>query len=138
MFTSIVLIVWWLFACYGLIVWNMKSIKDEFDIIIPYQGIAWILLIIFFIKDLFTLGVTIKLLSAAPIFGILQLISMVTKLVLWFVLSYWWITKYILTAPTDTKEKTDAIYKTLIWIQVPFWIIAILLWLLGIVFSIIY
>ena len=138
MVTSIVLIVWWLFACYGLIVANMKSIKDEFDAIIPYQWIAWILLMFFFIKDLFTLWTTIELLQNAPLFWILQLISMITKLVLWFVLSYWWITKYILTAPTDTKEKTDSIYKSLIWIQVPFGIIAIVLWLLWIIFAIIY
>jgi len=138
MVTSIALIVWWLFACYGLIVANVKSIKDEFDAMIPYQGVAWILLIFFFIKDLFTLWKTIELLQNAPLFGILQLISMITKLVLWFVLSYWRVTKYILTAPTDTKEKTDSMYKTLITVQVPFGIIAILLWLLGIIFAIIY
>jgi len=118
MVTSIVLIVWWLFACYWLIVASVKSIKDEFDAIIPYQWIAWIMLMFFFIKDLFTLWTTIELLSNAPIFWILQILSMVTKLVLWFVLSYWLITKYILTAPTDTKEKTDEVYKSLIGIQV--------------------
>lgn len=138
MFTSLVLIIWWVFACYGLIVANMKTIKDEFDMIIPYQWVAWILLILFFFADLFTIGATIKLLSAAPLFWILQLVSMVTKLVLWFVLTYWLITKYFLVDHKDAKEKTDTVYKTLVWIQVPFGVIAIMLWILWIVFNLMF
>lgn len=132
--TFFTLIVAGLFACYWLIVWKFKSIKDEFDMIVPFQFIFWILLLLFFIYDIFTFGNTIALLKNNLLFWILQIIATVTKLVLWFVLSYWMITKYVLTAPTDTKEKTDKLYKTLIWVQVPFGLIAIFLWVFWLLF----
>lgn len=138
MVTSFILIIWWIFACYGLIVSKIKSIKDEFDAIIPYQGVAWILLIFFFLKDLLSIGATIALFSDAPLLALLQVIAIITKLVLWFVLTYGLITKYVLTSDSDTKEKTDKMYNSLTLVQVPFGIIAICIGLLGLIINFIY
>lgn len=138
MVTSFLLLIWWIFACYGLIVSNVKSIKDEFDAIIPYQGIAWILLLLFFLGDLFTLWATMRLFQTAPLFGVLQVVALITKLVLWFVLTYGLITKYVITDEWDTKEKTDKVYNNLILVQVPFGIIAIVIGLIGLIMNIIY
>lgn len=129
MLTSIILILWWLFACYGLIVSKFKSVKDEFDVIIPYQFVIGLLLLIMFVGDLFTLNLT----NMTLLFGLLQILATFTKLALWFVLSYGMITRYFLTKESDAKEKTDKIYNKLISIQVPLGIIAIILGLLGII-----
>ncbi len=131
--TFLTLIAWWLFACYWLIVKTYKSIKDEFDAIIPYQFIVWILLLLFFIYDIVTLRSTIQLFQASIFRWLLQLMATLSKWVLWFILSYSMITKYILTAPTDTKEKTDALYNMLIWLQVTFGIIALVLWVIWLI-----
>jgi hypothetical protein len=69
----------------------------------------------------------ISLLQSNLFFGILSLIGMATKFVLGFVLSYGLVTKYILTEKSDAQEKTKGIYNTLILVQVPFGVLAILI-----------
>ena len=136
--TSLILILWWLFACYGLIIAHLPSIKDEFDAVIPYQWVLGILLIILWIWDLLLIPALIALFQNSIVLWVVQLAWTLSKFILGFVFTYWLLVKYIFTAKTDTKEKITKTYKTLVIVQVPFGIIAILVWLIGIVFSIIY
>lgn len=138
MFASIILILGWLLACYGLIISQAPHIKDEFDKVIPYQGFLGIILLILGLIDLVFLGRTIAVLQSNLFFGILSLASLITKLILWFVLSRWLVTKYILTEKNDAKEKTQSIYNILVVMQVPFGIIAILIWIIWVIFNFIY
>lgn len=159
MFASIMLIIGWLFACYGLIIAKAPHLKDEFDKVIPFQGFFGIVLLILWLIDLFYFGRTIALFQYSVILAILQILNLLTKFVLWFVLSYGLVTKYFLspkpTAPKtsdgkteaalaehnfkeETHEATQKIYNTLIMVQVPFGILALILGLIGLVFNIIY
>lgn len=138
MFTSIILILGGLFACYGLIVANLPSIKAEFDKVIPYQGVLGILLLLLWLWDLVLLGRLIELFQNSFILGVVQLAGTLSKFVLWFVFTYALVVKYVLTAKTETKEYVTKTYKTLVVVQVPFGIIAVLVGLVGVVFSIIY
>ena len=63
MLVSIILIIAGLFACYGLIVANMPTIKDEFDKIIPFQGVIGIILICMGLWDLLYFSRILTLLS---------------------------------------------------------------------------
>ena len=154
-FSTIILIIWWLLACYGLIIEKAPDMKDEFDKIIPYQWIVWVILIIFWIRDIFSIGTMIRVLQSNAFFWIMSLLSMVTKLVLWFVLSFWLLTKYVFSTAKTTKkprrkstkttkaksktkstvkttdtatreDRTTSLYQTLKLVQVPFGIIAII------------
>lgn len=136
--TSLILILWWLFACYGLIVAQLPTINDEFDAVIPYQGILWVILIILWIWDLFLIPTLITLFENSMLLWIIQLWWTLSKFVLWFVFAYGLLVKYIFTAKTDTKEKITKTYQTLAIVQVPFGIIAILVGLIGIVFNVLY
>lgn len=154
MFASIVLIIGWLFACYGLIIWKAPHLKDEFDKVVPYQGFFGLILLVLGLIDLFYLWRTISLLQSSLIFGALQMLNMITKFVLWFVLSFGLITKYLLSpqetstkdSSTDnqhnlkeeTHEATQKVYNTLIMVQVPFGILSIILGLIGLIFNLIY
>lgn len=138
MIASIILIVAGLFACYGLIVANMPSIKDEFDKVIPLQGFIWIILIIMGLWDLLYIGRTITLFETSIRLALIQVAATLAKFVLWFVFSYALLVKYVLTAKTATKAYVTNTYKTLVIVQVPFGIIALFVGLIGIVFNIIY
>lgn len=138
MFTSIILIIAGLFACYWLIVANMPTIKDEFDKVIPLQGIIGLILLIMWLRDLFMIQNLITLFSTSLLLGLIQLAGTISKFVLWFVFTYGLLVKYVLTAKTDTKEKITSAYKLLVIVQVPFGIIAILVGCIGLVFNIIY
>lgn len=121
------LLLWGMFASYGLVLNKFKSLKEQFDAIIPYQFVVWIFLLILFVWDLFTLNLT----NLWLLFGLLQILSTFTKLALWFVFSYGLVTKYFLSDSNDAKEHTDKVYNTLIGIQVPLGIIALILGLIG-------
>jgi len=54
------------------------------------------------------------------------------------VFTYGLLVKYVFTAKTDTKEKITSTYKTLVVVQVPFGIIAIIVGIIGIIFNVIY
>lgn len=139
-FTAIMLILWWVLALYGLIIARAPDLKDEFDKIIPLQwaiGIVLLILGIFDFFNIFNIFLGFKSWLRAPL---LQLAALFTKLILWFVLSYGLITKYVLTNMQPPKkkwrkkkweltweQKTNKIYKRLTYIQVPFGIIAIIL-----------
>lgn len=138
MLTSIILIVAWLFACYGLIVANMPTIKDEFDKIIPLQAVIGLILLVMWLWDLFMIKSLITLFGNSRILGLIQLAGTISKFVLWFVFTYGLLVKYVFTAKTDTKEKIASTYKTLVVVQVPFGIIAIIVGIIGIIFNIIY
>lgn len=155
MFASIMLIIGWLFACYGLIIGRAPHLKDEFDKVIPYQGVFGIILLILGLIDLFYIWRLVTLFQISVLLAILQILNLITKFILWFVLSYGLITKYVLSpketnTPTDkpteaksnfkeeTHEATQKIYNTLIMVQVPFGILALVLGLIGLVFNIIY
>lgn len=153
--SALILIIGWVLALYGLIVAKAPDLKDEFDKIIPFQWGIWIILLIFWIIDFFRMFTYIWLLAVSPISGILALLALFTKLILWFVLSFWLITKYVLSIENpdkktkgkkkkkskkweeDRKDKTNGLYKTLTYVQVPFGVISIILGTLAIVFLII-
>ena len=133
MFPSIILLFGGLFWCYGLISANAPSLKDDLDKIIPYQGFVGILLLCLWLWDLFHVWRIFKLLEVKPLFGVLALITLLTKLCLWAVLSFWLITKYVLTPTDQNKERSETIYKFLIYTQVPCGILAFLLGIIGII-----
>jgi hypothetical protein len=138
MLTSIILIIAWLFACYGLIVANMPTIKDEFDKIIPLQWVVGLILLLMGLWDLFMIQGLISLFENSVLLGLVQLAGTISKFVLWFVFTYGLLVKYVFTAKTDTKEKITKTYNTLVMVQVPFGIIALLVGIIGVVFNIIY
>jgi hypothetical protein len=138
MITSIIIIIAWLIACYGLIVAQMPSIQDEFDKIIPFQGVLGIILLFLWLWDLLFLKTLITLFQNSRILWLIQLAWTLSKFILGFVFTYGLLVKYVFTAKTDTKEKITNAYKTLAYVQIPFGIIAILVGLVGVVFNIIY
>jgi hypothetical protein len=138
MITSIILIIAWLIACYGLIVAQLPSIQDEFDKVIPYQWIVGVILLFLWIRDLLLINNLIILFQNSRIFGLIQLAWTLSKFVLGFVFTYGLLVKYVFTTKTDNKEKITNAYKTLAYVQIPFGIIAILVGLVGVVFNVIY
>lgn len=144
----IVLIVWGILASYWLVIKKAPDLKKEYDKIIPYQWAVWVILLLMWLRDLFHIFTILSTFKVSLFGWLLGLATLFTKLVLWFVLSFWLVTKYILTtdkkkwkkkskkADADRKEKTNNIYKTLTAIQVPFGILAIILWLLAIILTI--
>ncbi len=144
----IILIIWGVLASYWLVISKAPDLKKEYDKIIPYQGIVWVILLLMWLRDLFHIFTILWTLSTSLIWGLLGLATLFTKLILWFVLSFGLITKYVLTwdkkkwkkkskkSDADRKDSTNNMYKTLTAIQVPFWILAIVLWLLAIILTI--
>lgn len=135
--SALIMIIAWMIACYGLIIWKAPHLKDEFDKIIPYQGFLGIIVFLMGLKDLFSIVTIFVLFKYSIFFALLSLAILGTKLVLWFVLSYGLVAKYVLSKKGDTKEKTDSIYKTLTMVQVPFGIISIILGIIGIIINIV-
>lgn len=131
------LFVWGLIACYGLIVAQAPDIKEKFDLIIPFQGIIWAILILMWFRELFRIWLILKLLNTAPFFGILGLCILLSEFILWFILAYGLITKMI-TSNQKASEKVNATYNTLVIVQVPFGMLSILLAMILLIVNIIY
>ncbi len=158
-FFALILIIGWLLALYGLIITKAPNLKDEYDKVIPLQWWVWIILLLMGIRDFFHIFSILWMISSNFIYGTLWLLTLFTKLILWFVLSFWLITKYILSPKTwkgkskvrkktskskkaktasaevDWELQTKNLYKTLTKIQVPFGIIAVILWFLALILT---
>lgn len=160
-FFGLILIIGWLLALYWLIISKAPDLKDEYDKVIPFQWIVWIILLLMWLRDLIHIFSILREVSSNFLFGTLWLLTLFTKLILWFVLSFWLITKYILSPKTwknkskkkttkksskskkssaevDREEQTTNLYKTLTKIQVPFWIISVILWIIAVILTIYY
>ena len=146
--TAIVLIIGWILASYGLVIKKAPDLKKEYDKIIPYQGFVGLILLIMWIVDFINIFNILWTFKSSVLIGLLWLATMFTKLILWFVLSFWLFTKYFVTAAPKKKgkkskkaeadwiQKTNGIYNTLTNIQIPFGILAILLWFVAIILTI--
>jgi len=146
---ALTMIIWWLLALYGLIVSRAPDLKDEFDKIIPLQWAIGIILLIMWVLDFLHIFDYLLLLKSNMLIAVLWLASVFTKLILWFVLSYALITKYVFAQAPKTKkkwrkkkweltreQKTEKMYKRLTLIQVPFGFISVALGFIAIVFMI--
>ncbi len=150
--SAFILITWWVLALYGLIIKKAPDMKVEFDKVVPYQWFLGIILLLMWIRDFIHIFDILNTFSVSIFWWFLWLASLVTKLVLWFVLSFWLITKYVLSIqPAWAKkkwrkkkweetwqEKTNKMYTTLTYVQVPFGVVALLLWLIALVFMFIW
>lgn len=147
---AFILILWWVFAMYGLVVQKAPDLKKEYDKIIPYQWVIWVIILIMWIIKLFSIFSVLWSYKYWFIWPTLELLVIFTLLILWFVLSFWLIAKYVLSIKdpqkkkkkwrkkkweTTWQEKTQNMYTTLTYVQVPFWALALLLWLLLFFFS---
>lgn len=146
--SAFILITWWVLALYGLIIKKAPDMKAEFDKVIPYQWFLWVILLLMWIRDFIHIFDILNTFSHSVLSWFLWLASLITKLVLWFVLSFWLITKYILSIDPwgkkkkwrkkkweeTWKDKTNKMYTTLTYVQIPFGIVAILLWLIVLIF----
>jgi len=145
----VILIIWWVLASYGLVIKKAPDLKKEYDKIIPYQWAVWVILLLMWLWDLIHIFTILGTFKTSLVWWLLWLSTLLTKLILWFVLSFGLFTKYVLS--TDKKkgkkkrskkeqatrrESTNSTYKTLTAIQVPFGILAIILWLLAIILTI--
>ena len=147
--TAFVLILGWVLASYGLVIKKAPDLKKEYDKIIPYQGFVGIILLIMWLVDLVNIFNILWTFKSSVLIWLLWLATLFTKLVLGFVLSFWLFTKYFLTsdskkkkgkkskkADADRRDKTNTIYNTLTNIQIPFGILAIILWVVAIILTI--
>ncbi len=146
---ALTMIIWWLLALYGLIIARAPDLKDEFDKIIPLQGAVGIILLLMGIVDFLHIFDYLLMFGYNTLGASLSIASVFTKLILWFVLSYALLTKYVFAqAPKNKKkwrkkkweltreQKTEKMYKKLTLIQVPFGFISILLGIVAIVFMV--
>ena len=157
--SSLILILWGILALTGLIIGKAPDMKDQFDKVIPYQGVIWVILLLLGVRDLLFIFDILLAFKYGRFSATIRLLTLFTKLVLWFVLSFWLITKYVLTidpswtapkkwakksrskktktADAERKQKTTQTYETLTKVQVPFGVVAIVIGVLALILNII-
>lgn len=127
MFAAFMLVLGGLIACYGLIVSQAPNVKDKLDAMIPRQGAIGAILILLGLRDILWLGALIALFKTSLFRGMMQVLLTLSKFVLGFTLWYGVITKYVTSKTQMDPAKIASMYNTLIIVQVPFGILAILL-----------
>jgi len=125
--TVIILFVAGLLGAANLIIAKKPNAKELIDKLTPYQGWIGVVLVLWGIWDLINVFRSLGLLSAAPVWWVLYLVTAVTELALGFLLGYGLISKYVLGRSPQALEKGQQLRAKLATYQGPLGVTAIVL-----------
>ena len=125
--TVVVLLAGGLLGAASLIVAKKPNAKELIDKLTPSQGWIGVVLVLWGIWDLIGVFRALGVLSSAPIWWILYLVTAVTELALGFLLGYGLISKYVLGGSPEALAKGQLLRVRLAKYQGPLGVVAIAL-----------
>ncbi|MBN9296875.1 MAG: hypothetical protein J0I41_07680 [Filimonas sp.] len=137
MLFGITLIILGLLAVPSLLA-KKPEMKQMLDKIVPYQGWAGVVLCIWGVWGIISGIIHINLLTLAPVYWIVYMCVVVVEAALGFILGYSLIQQYALSKNPQAAAKGEQVLAKLRPLQGTLGIIAIILGVLNIVFSIMY
>ena len=123
--TVVILFVGGSLGAANLIIAKKPNAKELIDKLTPYQGWIGVVLVLWGIWDLINVFRSLGLLSAAPVWWVLYLVTAVTELALGFLLGYGLISKYVLGRSPQALEKGQQLRAKLAIYQGPLGVVAI-------------
>ena len=125
--TVVILLAGGLLGAANLIVAKKPNAKELIDKLTPYQGWIGVVLVLWGIWDLIGVFRALGILSSAPVWWILYVVTAVTELALGFLLGYGLISKYALGGSPEALEKGQQLRTKLAKYQGPLGVVAIVL-----------
>jgi hypothetical protein len=123
--TVLVLLAGGLLGAANLIISKKPNAKELIDKLTPYQGWIGVVLVVWGIWDLIGVFRALGVLSDAPLWWVLYLITAVTELALGFLLGYGLISKHVLSGNPEALEKGQQLRARLAKYQGPLGLLAI-------------
>jgi hypothetical protein len=133
--TVVVLLLGGVLGAANLIVAKKPNAKELIDKLTPYQGWIGVVLVVWGLRDLIGVLRTMTVLSAAPGWWLLYLITTLTELGLGFLLGYGLISKYVLSRSPEATQKGQELQAKLVVYQGPLGLVAIALAILFMVLT---
>lgn len=125
--TVVILFAGGLLGAANLIIAKKPNAKELIDKLTPYQGWIGVLLVLRGIWDLIGVFRSLGILSSAPVWWVLYLITALTELGLGFLLGYGLISKYVLSRSPQASEQGQQPRAKLANCQGPLGVVAIVL-----------
>jgi len=123
--TVVILLAGGLLGAANLIIAKKPNAKELIEKLTPYQGWIGVVLVLWGIWDLVGVFRSLGVLSAAPVWWVLYLVTAVTELALGFLLGYGLISKYVLGSSPQALEKGQQLRARLANYQGPLGVVAI-------------
>jgi len=111
----------------NLIIAKKPNAKELIEKLTPYRGWIGVVLVLWGIWDLIGVFRSLGVLSAAPVWWVLYLVTAVTELALGFLLGYGLISKYVLGRSPQALERGQQLRAKLANYQGPLGVTAIVL-----------
>ncbi len=111
----------------NLIIAKKPNAKELIEKLTPYQGWIGVVLLLWGIWDLIGVFRSLGVLSSAPVWWVLYLVTAITELALGFLLGYGLISKYVLGRSPQALEKGQQLRVRLANYQGPLGVTAIVL-----------
>jgi hypothetical protein len=134
---GIITIIGGLLAASGFIVKRRPDAQQLIDKLTPYQGWVGVTMFVWGIRELLGALTGMAMLSVRPLLWVFWLLSGVSDLLVGFLLGFGLITHYVLSRNEQAKEKGAAIRSKLVSIQAPLGLVAIVLGVVYIVFTVV-
>jgi hypothetical protein len=131
--TVVVLLLGGVLGAANLIVAKKPNAKELIDKLTPYQGWIGVVLVVWGLWDVIGVLRTMAVLSAAPVWWLLYLVTTLTELGLGFLLGYGLISKYVLSRSPEAMQKGQELRAKLAVYQGPLGVVAIVLAILFLV-----
>ena len=125
--TIIVLLAGGLLGAANLIIARKPDARAMIEKLTPFQGWIGVILFIWGIWDVINVLRSLSLLSAAPFWWLVYLVTALTELALGFLLGYALISKYALGGSPEAMEKGQQLRGQLAKYQGPLGVVAIVL-----------
>jgi len=125
--TVVVLLLGGVLGAANLIVAKKPNAKELIDKLTPYQGWIGVVLVVWGLWDVIGVLRTMAVLSAAPVWWLLYLVTTLTELGLGFLLGYGLISKYVLSRNPQAMQKGQELQAKLVVYQGPLGLVAIAL-----------
>ena len=119
MFSTIIAFIGGVLAAAGSIIKKKPNAAELIDKMAPYQGIIGVVILFWGISGLIGSLTSISLLSAAPIYWIIGLITAIATFVVGFLLSFSLLSKYLFSKNETAMAKGQSLRAKLINYQVP-------------------
>ncbi len=123
--TVAILLAGGLLGAANLIVAKKPNAKDLIEKLTPYQGWIGVVLVLWGLWDLIGVVRSLGVLSAAPVWWVLYLLTAVTEVALGFLLGYGLISRYVLGSSPQALEKGQQLRASLARYQGPLGLTAI-------------
>jgi hypothetical protein len=125
--TVVILFAGGLLGAANLIIAKKPNARELIDKLTPYQGWIGVLLVVWGIWDLIGVFRSLGILSSAPVWWVLYIITALTELGLGFLLGYGLISKYVLSRSPQALEQGQQLRAKLANYQGPLGVVAIVL-----------